>query len=73
MWQEYRSVILLGGALLLVYLFLFSCSFRGYGYLGHDGYTSGPSFIYMGGPSGYYPSRTVRGTGGRGGGPRSGK
>lgn len=78
MWQEHRSVILLGVVLLFLYFALFSCSTRGYGYLGHSGYRSSPSFFYWGGTGKYYPSQSVRtgSTGGptsRGGGIRGGK
>jgi hypothetical protein len=66
MWDNYRYVIILGGALLLLYFFLFSCSTRGYGYMGHDGYRSGPVIWYGGGTGHYYPSQTVR-TGSPGG------
>ncbi|MFQ5544231.1 MAG: hypothetical protein ACE5FY_07775 [Nitrospiria bacterium] len=64
--------------LVVLYLLLFSLSFRGWGYPSYyGGYAYGPSFWYFGGPR-YYGTPSVRtgSTGGRnrvGGGPRSGK
>ncbi|MFQ5598483.1 MAG: hypothetical protein ACE5GK_10585 [Nitrospiria bacterium] len=64
--------------LALVYFFLFSLSFRGWGYPAYyGGYAYGPSFWYWGGPR-YYGTPSVRrgSTGGpnrMGGGPRAGK
>jgi hypothetical protein len=78
MWQEYRSIIVLGAVLVVLFFSLFACSTRGYGYMGHGGYDSGPSSLYWGGSGHYYPSQTVRsgspgGPSVRGGGFRSGK
>ena len=46
MWQQHRTTILLVTGLLLIYFGLFSCSTRGYGYMCHNGYDSGPSSFY---------------------------
>lgn len=66
MWEHNRSVIILVVVLVVLYLGLFACSFRGYGYMGHNGYHSGPAIWYGGGTGHYYPSQTVR-TGSPGG------
>jgi len=64
--------------LVLLYVLLFSMSFRGWGYPSYyGGYAYGPSFFYFGGPR-YYGTPSVRsgstgGTNRVGGGPRSGK
>lgn len=78
MWENYRYVIILAAVLGVLYFSLFSCSTRGYGYMGHDGYRSGPTIWYGGGTGYYYPSQTVRtgspgGPSTRGGGISSGK
>jgi hypothetical protein len=69
----WASVIILG----LIYLSLFSPASNGYGYMGYNGYHSGPSFWYWGGPNIYsQPSNrsgSINGTDRIGGGPGSGK
>lgn len=55
--------VVLGG----IYFSLFSSASKGYGYAGYNGYSSGPSFFYFGGPSIYTGNnRSIRsGSGGR--------
>lgn len=67
------TIALLG----IIYLGMFSFASEGYGYSGYDGYDSGPSFWYFGGPR-YFPNRSVRngsigGPGDRGAGIHYGK
>ncbi|MFQ5588470.1 MAG: hypothetical protein ACE5F7_06490 [Nitrospiria bacterium] len=79
--KNQRGGVFLGVILLLVvvYFFLFSLSFRGWGYpMYYGGYAYGPSFWYWGGPRYYGGGPSVRrgSTGGpnrMGGGPRAGK
>ena len=63
-----RGFVVIGTVIVLaiVFFFLLSLSFRGWGYAGYRGYHHGPSFFYMGGPR-YYPSSPSVRTGSRSG------
>jgi len=72
-----KAAIILSAVLGVTYLGLISKAASGYGYAGHNGYSSGPSFFYWGGPM-IYSNRSARsgsigGSSVRGGGPGSGK
>jgi hypothetical protein len=81
-----KNIIFIG-ILVILYLFAWSFSMRGYGYAGYSSYRDssgnyryggGPSFFYWGGTSQYYGnSGSLRssgsGPGYRGGGPSVGK
>lgn len=58
----FRNPIVLGGiaVIAVIYFASFAFSARGYGYTGYNGYHSGPSFWYWGGPRYYYPSGDLR-------------
>ncbi|NOY83282.1 MAG: hypothetical protein GXO96_00410 [Nitrospirae bacterium] len=79
--RNQKGGVFLGIILVLVlfYVFLFSLSFRGWGYPSYyGGYAHGPSFWYFGGPRYYSSGPSLRGgsTGGPnrvGGGPGRGK
>lgn len=66
---KHKLLIILGlvGVLGLLYFFILSLSWRGWGYAGYRGYHYGPSFWYWGGPT-YYPGSSTRS--GSVGGPR---
>ncbi len=66
------------GVLAVVYVLLMFVSLRGWGYPGYRGYARGGTFLYWGGPRGFYPGQSVRGgsvggTRALGGGPQAGK
>jgi len=72
------KIILVSSLVLcVIYFSLLSAAANGYGYMGYNGYHSGPSFWYFGGPSTYSEpssrSGSVNGTNRIGGGPGSGK
>ncbi|KFI12948.1 hypothetical protein F0266_10530 [Vibrio coralliilyticus] len=72
-----KVVIIISVVLGVLYLSLLPAAASGYGYMGYNGYHSGASFWYWGGPSTYYErdirSGSVSGSGVRGGGPGAGK
>lgn len=75
--RGFLSFPIMLGLLAVVYIFTLLFSLNGWGYMGYNGYRSGPSFWYWGGPNVYY-DRSVRNgsygsTGHRGGGISGGK
>ncbi|PMM11202.1 hypothetical protein BCT62_01860 [Vibrio splendidus] len=72
-----KAVLIAVAILGVIYLALLPSANSGYGYMGYNGYHSGASFWYWGGPSTYYDrdirSGSVSGSSVRGGGPGSGK
>ena len=56
-------VLIVGVALIFIYLVSFSFAYRGWGYYGYYGYHRGPSFLYWHGGS-VYPNSPNMKTGG---------
>ncbi len=61
-----KTIALISVLLLVVYGLLFVPARSGWGYMGYQGYNSGPSFFYWGGVNTYYDRPSAR-SGSRGG------
>ena len=72
-----KSKIVLITVLIIVFIWALLYSMRGWGYMGYNGYSHGPSFFYFGGPGIFHsPSNregSISGSGQRGGGFGAGK
>jgi len=78
MTKTKKTILILSAVCGITYFSLLSSASNGYGYMGHNGYQSGPSFFFWGSGPTIYHDRNVRngsvsGSGMRGGGPGSGK
>ncbi|MDQ7004689.1 MAG: hypothetical protein Q9N67_07155 [Ghiorsea sp.] len=79
MTKTKKTIVIVAAVCGISYFSLMLPAANGYGYVGHGGYSSGPSFFYWGGGgTTIYRDREVRrgsvnGSGVRGGGPGSGK